>query len=92
MAEKIFTPETGSQFTVEELLLALPITIIKNNRPYGMSFRPILEGDLIRYVVLYQCVANKDALVVKAENPWQALADMCQLLLTSKLVVEIKTS
>jgi len=91
MAEKIFTPETEAEFTAEELLLALPILIIKNNRRYAMSYRPIMEGDLIRYAVLYRCETNNDFISVKADSPRQVLSDAATMLLTKKYVGQITT-
>lgn len=90
---KYFASESENEhFNTDDLLEALPRIIVKNQRTYSFRLFPAVVKDTLIWNAMYRCDTNNDFLNSTGDTPRIALVNSANLLLTQKLVAEIKTT
>lgn len=88
--EKVFNPEAPDEFSAEDLLIALPRAIVKEQRIYHLEFQPSIKDDNLEFITLYRCESNSTVFGVSAPSPKASLLSAANWLLKNEIIVSIK--
>lgn len=89
--QKEFNPSEPDNFSVAELITALPRAIVIEQRIFNLEMKPILKEDKVEFLTIYRCESNAKIFGISAPTPKESLVKAANWLLNEKIVVSIKT-